>query len=193
MGFPCAPAPAGLASLKPHISVIGSTLPVRCLFLDCSPVCGPASVGVGDGLGTVLLCIFLLSGESFHFLPRLAVLPSKGCSGQKTPPPLGVLSEPQENRARPQKATCNSLGTKGNGVVLGWVGGIVTETGREVHCCSPKTKREEEASVLPGTIRSQAGTFPSLPSVPPAPEFCQKRVMLDLPQMPSALPTGLVH
>lgn len=78
-------------------------------------------------------------------------------------------------------------------MVLGWVGGVVTETGREVHCCSPKTKREEEASVLPGTMRIQAGTFTSLASAPPAPEFCQMRVMLDLAQMPSALPTGLVH
>lgn len=120
-GLPLRASSSGLASLKPHISVTGSTLPVRCLFLDCSPVCSPASVGVGDGLGTVLLCIFLLSGESFHFLPRLAVLPSKGCSGQKTPPPLGVLSEPQENRTRPQKAL-QLLRNKGKWLAWCWGG-----------------------------------------------------------------------
>lgn len=65
-------------------------------------------------------------------------------------PPLGVLSEPQENRT-PQSAL-RLLRNKGK-----WHGaGMGGET------CSPKTRTEEKASVMPGTMRSQVGTFSSI-------------------------------
>lgn len=107
MDFPCEAAPAGLPSLKPNIS---QSFAPHFLFDVCFLIVTLSFVAVPVwvwemGWGLVLLCIFLLSWEGFHFLPRLPVLPSKGCSGQKTPPPLGVLSEPQKNRTHPQSAS----------------------------------------------------------------------------------------
>lgn len=42
-------------------------------------------------------------------------------------------------------------------------------------------------------LRQAGGPTPALPSVPSVPEFRHMRVMLSLPQMPSALPAGLVQ
>ena len=78
--FPSKPTPAAahpwpLTSPKQDISVICSMLPVQCLYFY-SQVCGLSLCGCRRGVGYfLLLCIFLLNCEGFHFLPKLSVLP----------------------------------------------------------------------------------------------------------------------
>lgn len=89
MGFPWEPSPAGLTSLKSNIS---QSFAPHFLFDACFLIVTLQFVTVQVwvwemGRGLLLLCLFLQSWEGFHFLPRLPVLPSKCCLGQKTPPP----------------------------------------------------------------------------------------------------------